>query len=190
MSKDRITRLEDILERVLQDNLVSKVLRHRDHQAWEEAIEILNTTPTYGIQELQAGPVLDALISSRVFGFWYTEDDEWGPQWWGPHPVTPGARCYPSVVLDNLWGVHVDQSSGLPKFSTDIEAAWKVVTHFTERGRDVTITARAKRAHVWILGGLTSEGIAVNAETVPLAICQAALKVTYAEKAREEIGWT
>lgn len=131
--------------------------------------------------EIAAGPDLDAEIARRVFGFWLArhpdglmDGDEY---WWTEHPTTDGSWCYASVALPRLMGPNVRYRDGLPKFSTDIAAAWAVVERCTEIGgkvayRDVNglpvatwFMAHFENAHIW----------SCSSPEAAEAICRAAL---------------
>jgi len=77
---------------------------------------------------------LDADVARTVFGFWFEEDGERGPQWWGPHSHTPGARAYATACLP-LWvmGCSYRASNGLPYFSSDATACAAVVEEIKRR---------------------------------------------------------
>jgi hypothetical protein len=133
--------------------------------------------------ELQAGSELDAEIARRVFGFWYTEEEGWGPQWWGPHPVTPDVRAYAACTrsCEHLGGDSIDSRNGLPRFSTDIAAAWLIVEAIPSCCFRID---REKAAGIRYDATIIMDGeqpydhgrqIHATASTAPLAICRAAL---------------
>lgn len=137
------------------------------------------------MSELKAGRELDALVAEKVMGWRPMQggvsmeigekDDLWedgSRKWYGKDGDPRPMRLLPS-----------------PKFSTDIAAAWLVVEKLIARGDEFTLERisldKVWRAKVypftkdkgWAGGGYftSSNDVAVNAKTAPLAICRAAL---------------
>lgn len=121
---------------------------------------------------MNAGRELDALIDERVFGY------EWWPVGQGDHaPATcthllcgPSRRAVPMVSFHIRAERHADGrvvASGGRRYSTDIDAALDVLG---ELGGIVTITRMTPDAWHVVIGNATWW-----AETLPLAICRAAL---------------
>lgn len=121
----------------------------------------------------EAGRALDSLVAERVMGFWF-EDGEW----WTRH-ANGHSRAYATAYL-NIWGPNYSYD-GLPKFSTDIAAAWAVVEKLERAGPrhsywwsletkwrdDDSYVVRVFEGSVEIARG--------QAPTMPEAICRAAL---------------
>jgi len=108
-------------------------------------------------EQWEAGVELDRLIAERVFGV-QTKI-----------PSTVGHRSGKIVFAVS----HI----AVPHYSTDIAAAWEIVEHFRCGGMTCILeTSRiypGDRAAFSVLDSL-------EAETMPLAICMAALKVVEA----------
>jgi hypothetical protein len=114
------------------------------------------------IDELQAGPDLDRLVAERVMN-------------WKP-PEPSGER----IAYDG--GPPLDERSPyrIKPYSTDIAAAWEVLERlyhladFMRLERDKT-----EWSCTWWLGGskIWHRDHRATANTAPLAICRAALKV-------------
>jgi hypothetical protein len=123
------------------------------------------------VSKLDAGPELDALVAEKVMG--WTKEPSANPfpgpkslpwNWVAPHstwgPGTPG-KCYPTSV---------------PKYSTDIAAAWEVVEKLRDQFEGVVVDGiKLPGAPAWqcIVMNESEKG---EAQTAPLAICRAALK--------------
>lgn len=111
---------------------------------------------------LVAGRELDALIAERVMGWKRCAVETHGPDcgyWWE----------------NDLIG-HNE-----PPFSTDIAAAWEVVTALDAKGLFVTFERRGERRtdgefHMRWACGFWPDTVMREAETAPLAICLAALQ--------------
>lgn len=135
---------------------------------------------------------LDALIAVRVMGFWFEDE-----HWWTKHR-DGGSRAYATAYL-NLWGPSY-RYDGLPKFSTDIAAAWAVVeklAHHAIHGSSSGLALKLDSITrvdddvrwwaqftpiVWMASAESGEtppaprNVQEWHETAPLAICRAALK--------------
>ena len=64
-------------------------------------------------------------------------------------------------------------------YSTDVAAAWQVIEHLRDQGADVEIGVPA-HTYRWYCEVRPREGTTVHwhaADTMPLAVCRAALKV-------------
>lgn len=128
------------------------------------------------ICEMEAGQELDALVAERVMR--QEPCEQWllfraggilGPEW-AKADTCNHANCYP---LENA-----------PHYSTNIAAAWEVIEklnqmklgwfsleQFGEKGQGVW------RALIWSGNEEDSESFFADANTVPLAICRAALYI-------------
>ena len=96
------------------------------------------------IDKLEAGLELDALVAEKVMGWFVAK---------GPHsPTSP-----PDLI---------------PRYSTDIAAAWEVVEKMIDQGRRFVINNNFSRT-MFIADFC---GRDVLEKTAPLAICRAALK--------------
>lgn len=114
---------------------------------------------------MKAGRELDILIAENVMKLTrVTETDIFADLNTGPH--------FPALVL--------------PKYSTDIAAAWEVVEHFSGRYTKIILSKHAGRGYFLSIysdgdqkGDQTQSGFAFpyqGAETAPHAICLAALR--------------
>ena len=122
---------------------------------------------------MEAGRELDALVAEKVMGY-ERRLDGLGQEYWReadkPRVRLVGTICDPQ---------------DLPLFapSTDISAAWEVVSLLIEKGYYVDILYSAK-AHVWSClldyGGYREAD--VIGDTAPYAICLAALKAVGIEE--------
>lgn len=113
---------------------------------------VTSTAPTLeAVLAMPAGPALDALVVERVFAGRVVHDTLTGR--------VACARLSPTGDYDEL----------LP-FSTDIAAAWRVIEHLSSGGKMVAWTRRDMAS--WEAG--FGETLA-TAETLPLAVCRAAL---------------
>lgn len=76
-----------------------------------------------------------------------------------------------------IWSRHKDSMEGIPNYSTDISAAFEVIDKFGGGGF-ITIQGYLYdgRANYWYVG--KRGHIGTKAETLPLAICRAAIKAT------------
>src|SRR5690606_32042031 len=105
------------------------------------------------------GRDLDAAVAERVMG-WKRGDPKYGDMPWYP----PGTGRY-------LGGGRLN----LPKFSTDIAAAWEVVEHLAAPDETLTITY-AKGTWVVAVGSVE---VSATSESAPEAICRAALLAAF-----------
>jgi len=134
------------------------------------------------IRNMEAGRELDALVAERVMGRkWYTM-------------VTPGGERsmmhepgHVLIYLTEKYGLvpgrteigFVDMSS-IPAYSTDIGAAWEVVERLLEMGHYFSLHPNCfYQPPVWGVH-LDVLGV-VRANTLPLAVCRAALAIWRAE---------
>lgn len=126
------------------------------------------------IEQLPAGRELDALIAEALMG-WSQKDDSNGFQVYTPDRCLGWWRADQPKLGDRQ-----------PCFSTDIAAAWQVVEKINK-------THYLNTAQYWIEGGSnggvlgfivafrqykTYKGEPAKADTMPLAICRAALLTT------------
>lgn len=106
------------------------------------------------IDEMQAGPELDALVAERVMGWWATKDECSPTGTWPYRPISD----------PELYG------SFCP--SRSIAAAWEVV----EKLGPYFSVEQYPGGRAWAAHFKTSYGTGAYAPTAPLAICRAALK--------------
>jgi len=115
------------------------------------------------------GPELDALIAEKVMGWSQSTHPKTKPGWLAPP--------------DNLEGLY--DPSWIKPYSTDISVAWQVVERMEKRGRwIIEVRLNAFKASFLYSLGLTPAGptrefygdSGVGAESMPHAICLAALK--------------
>lgn len=76
-----------------------------------------------------------------------------------------------------LFHANVDWSEVLPKYSTDISAAWEVVEKMNARHDDYTFEIWKRGTLNWYASFITDTEFWAMGETAPLAISYAALKV-------------
>lgn len=110
--------------------------------------------------QAKAGRELDALVMEKVFGREI--------KWW---------RGEPSYVTKDEPG-WIGEST-VPRFSTDLVSAMKVADASTGGWRFTRYSYATKRPFTVVIyrGRGDVDGRSVEAETLPLAICLAALKV-------------
>lgn len=121
---------------------------------------------------MDAGRELDRLVAERVFGYVVTDGygDDADP--WKPAAATIGA---------GTWYEHRPDSGGwrvaLPRYSTDLAAAWQVIDHLIARDYAVTLSGTGGGWAVTMVAG--ADGIRVGGAAGPHAahgICLAALR--------------
>ncbi len=125
------------------------------------------------IDKIEAGRELDELIAKHIFNFWW---DEKNKQWYGKIINSQGKEqvVYASIEAASyiiplkLWGPSISYS-GLPEFSMDMTAAWTVVRKLSKNIGCFYMWQHVDYATV-------DCGVKCDAETMPLAICRAALK--------------
>jgi hypothetical protein len=118
-------------------------------------------------EPMTAGRELDALIAERVMG----------------HVLKSPVYATPDYVLewDGPPGNGTSRARELPHYSTEITAAWEVVEKLDAQKHFLEIERRGDRREDgdyfmrWACG-LWPSYVEAEAETVPLAICRAALK--------------
>jgi hypothetical protein len=124
------------------------------------------------IDQLEAGPELDALIAEKVMGWTGVEKSNnvgWELQGYPPNPKK----------LHRAGGAHL-----VPDYSTEIPAAWLVV----EKLGFLFTIGRQTNGYIVVIysnnPNLTqTDGCGIGgAKTAPLAICRAALKTVMGEK--------
>jgi len=115
------------------------------------------------IDELKAGPELDALIAEKVMGWEYL-----------PHRLDQG---WPWKVQDGV------RATKCPKYSTQMTSAWEVAEkisreQFSIEFRLVSMPSPPHEQDVWRVFILTNADKTICGEgTAPLAICRAALNL-------------
>jgi hypothetical protein len=113
------------------------------------------------VKDLQAGPELDALVATQVVGWSGVTVHAWATT--GIPPGEGGLR-----------GVEI------PRYSTDLAAAWEVVEFLRKEGFDFDcFCSSTKLQEGWSEAVFTDQidSVQAKAETLPLAICRAALLV-------------
>lgn len=125
------------------------------------------------IRTMPAGRKLDAIVAELVMGWTDTGTD--------------GVSTYglpPSPNLQDIYHKHNSAGNGLfhvPRFSTDIAAAWLVWEWLTRQFTNVALYAYDRDRHRVLCWGIDESGNSYNvvsgggAESVPVAICRAAL---------------
>lgn len=140
------------------------------------------------IMAMPAGRELDALVAQLMGWRWWHKEDY--------ALLVNGEDNWPANTHFSLQEGK-GQATGLdtgnvPHYSTDISAAWQVIERLKERGHTVAIAVG--RTQLWhdhtqeiavgvdleISGydGSLEAGIVMQADTLPLAICRAALAAT------------
>lgn len=130
--------------------------------------------------ELEAGLEMDALVAERVMGWLWWKSSSSGKRCLfapGKHPEWFEERATGDEPLVGDWG-----STGIPKYSTDILAAWSVLTKFGhwEIGLDGGIIECECGCFEKPIGDGCQLGFGV-AKEAPLAICRAALRASCME---------
>jgi hypothetical protein len=122
------------------------------------------------ILNMPAGPELDALVAKEVIGYTvdFEEDRRTGPA---------GHRVWFIVVKGER-----ARRAAIPKFSTDIDAAWKVAAKMRSRGEELSLhnenmVEDAPGTAAWTARFRKADEFA-TAATPSLAICRAALLAT------------
>lgn len=110
---------------------------------------------------LPAGKELDALVAEHVMG--------WLDIWFCPH--TP--HCFHGRKSAH----HNDTNYQVPKYSSDIAAAWEVVEHL-RRQLSGFVLCDSCGGEPWTAGFVDGPD-GSEAETVSLAICRAALNACW-----------
>jgi len=119
--------------------------------------------------KLEAGEELDALVAENVMGWLRIPSELNGQQ---KIVVPPDGNPHP---MDWWWGRSV---YGLvPKYSTDIAAAWEVVERLERDGIFLWKLGREDHLPNWHVSMGRNHGPDIESEgpTAPLAICRAAL---------------
>ena len=110
--------------------------------------------------ELEAGRELDALVAAKVMG---------------RAKFQPGKGPVAEHPLEELsLGLYTERIP-VPRYSADIDAAWKVVERMRALGWHIVIDSRPGN---WLVQFFSTDGrkhSAASADLVPLAICRAAI---------------
>ena len=115
-----------------------------------------------GIDEMPAGREMDALVAERVMGATIIERNTGS-----------------NLIFYDYRARKDDKAFTAQKYSTDIAAAWQVVEKVVP-GRGISIEAFKKPPLVWHVEFYMGVGWSANDESLPLAICRAALKAVTA----------
>lgn len=124
---------------------------------------------------MPAGDAMDALIAERVMGWsrWYENKKD----------LYPPEGSEENLGWTKKGGILI--AAHIPKYSSEIEAAWRVVEKVKGNSHQDLLTIQQEDMHPgsWEVGWmeyLPYEGGCLKrssvADTVPLAICRAALK--------------
>lgn len=117
---------------------------------------------------MNASRELDKLIAEKIMG--WTELEFKNPQYAGSvelYGAKPGERASPYTGAKAKYVV--------PKYSTDISAAWEVVEKLKWAEPEISWSDEQHCWHAMFRKGRSS-GVSSGADTAPLAICLAALK--------------
>lgn len=155
-------------------------------------IEILDTE---AIDSMTAGRELDKLIATRVMNYKHVETywlvhrkhahlssyEDWRGQWQRDHPrqwpASEDIREFPDTTELRYW--EYGEARRVPDFSTEIEAAWLVVEHLAKQKHYMGLAVLAEdNVSVLIRREEPYTQVTAYGETMPLVICQAALKAT------------
>jgi hypothetical protein len=115
------------------------------------------------IDKMEAGREMDALVAEKVLGCKVENPN-------GFYKCGCGETCrYPHAIDDREGQLY----GGLLYFSTDISAAWKLCENFP--GYGVACSRGTCICRIYLTDDRSSASVG-EADTVPLAICRAALK--------------
>ena len=115
------------------------------------------------VEDMPAGPALDALVAEKVMEFWWFSDSR-------------GFRMLiePITELENVcYTTGQGPFQRVPHYSTDIAAAWLVVEKMRDKGWYWAVYYFTTIEAAFTYAGLGSK--AAQADIAPLAICRAAL---------------
>lgn len=133
-------------------------------------------------QEEVARQELDVLVAEKVMGYtWTPMTDAGDSETWSGHATLlnpEGKTRAQRWKKDGSLSTWCCDCPELPRFSTDISAAWQVVDKLRSQGRFMSIAILGDGVHVSLDGGAGGgwHGGTYREETAPLAICRAALK--------------
>jgi hypothetical protein len=122
---------------------------------------------------------IDTEVAEKVMGL--VPCAEWTPTNFGSAggpAVTkrckhPDGACYPTIENPGIFGI----AGGCPRYSTKVAAAWEVVEKMTSTHYTFALSVFWKNRHPAeaMFGSEWGWDVTLSAETVPLAICRAAL---------------
>lgn len=112
------------------------------------------------MSNLEAGREMDALVAEKVFGC---------------DPLNARVGLHKNGDLEYYWGYPVGHDIA-PAYSTDISDAWRVIEHMQSLGWSWEVLNTTKTAFGAVFSMSQDDVYGTDAETVPLAICKAALK--------------
>ena len=124
---------------------------------------------------------LAARIAVEVFGMWQEPWEDEHDHWWQKHSSDPDAKMHASIGFPP----HTCGWNSLPRFSTDIGAAWQVVEkvqadnpgwRFSLLGGDEGWWNAEFFGHIDPTKNYGQRHSSEYAPTAPLAICLAALR--------------
>lgn len=136
---------------------------------------------------MKAGRELDALVAEKVMGWIKTDESKYDEE---GIEMTVMESPQGAMAQAFGWGFECDFDDfgpSLPRFSSDVSAAWEVIEHFSETHRGSVVRWFGKNgeryaASFWPL--METDVVPrdhIPAETAPLAICLAALKAVGVE---------
>lgn len=142
-----------------------------------------------GVEGLEAGRELDALVAVRVMGWGHTHDIDYveGDPWYSSCRQCGETGASGGAILDWEWGdAPLPGCPVPPSFSTDIATAWRVVEKMRAAGyATIHVSCGCDIHGVPVPGWYASffqsaaiRGASATADTAPLAICRAALAAT------------
>lgn len=120
--------------------------------------------------EMDAGRDMDALIAKNVFAWLPLPPLNYPNRMWAPRTT----RCWRAP--------NEHHARALPRFSTEIGAAWSVVERLARKGFDVDTRSYGTRGCAAVVTPLEtsigggSDSWTGQADDMPLAICRAALQ--------------
>jgi hypothetical protein len=132
------------------------------------------------IMKLEAGRELDALVAEKVMGWQWFDHTGYAIRYFRP----PNRFNYGAIAE----GKEINYLESLPHYSTDIAAAWEVAEKLGNWHGFDFLVIKAAGNDLWCAGWYEFYGddyetrAADEAETVPLAICRAALLAAMEER--------
>jgi hypothetical protein len=126
------------------------------------------------IFNLPAGEELDKMVAIKVMGWKWVTRPPSVPQW-SPIDGMPAIRRYliPPDETKRKYIPSMMSPFRIPKYSSDISAAWKVVEKMGAYKLEIVYRSNETKHKATFWHEMM--GYPVEAETAPLAICRAAL---------------
>ena len=125
------------------------------------------------VDRMEAGDEMDEAVATLVMGISVTTLNESTCPYCGGEMYHCATRSRCSYC--NEW-----RYTSVKEYSTDIAAAWEVLSHFIDSMPGIHVSRREGEWHVQLYGGCLSRTFEAKAATEMLAICRAALKAALA----------